>query len=332
MSNNNTPATQNAFTDVRRDDGAALAVQQLAQAPSAVSHSDSQRSVAEVQASLVIARANPRNEIKARDRIMQACQRVKLAEGAVYQYPRGGQSVTGPSIRLAEAAARYWGNMTYGFRELGRKDGASEVEAFAWDLETNTKAVRQFAVKHWRDTKSGGYKLKDERDIYELVANMAQRRVRAAILEIIPGDIIDDAVAECEQTLRAALPQGQDMKDVIKAMVEAFKSFGVTKGAIEARLGHKLTPTATTPGEIVGLKKIYASINDGMSGAADWFEMEDAKAEADLKAKIKGDTKPSDAKADAPPTGPVVCPNNMQTVEIEHCQKCKDFTDCPERN
>jgi hypothetical protein len=35
---------------------------------------------------------------------------------------------------------------------------------------------------------------------------------------------------------------------------------------------------------------------------------------------------------EAPPTGPVACPNNMKTVEFEYCQKCKDFTDCPERN
>jgi hypothetical protein len=49
----------------------------------------------------------------------------------------------------------------------------------------------------------GGYQLKDERDIYELMANQSQRRVRAAILEIIPGDIIEDAVSECEKTMKA---------------------------------------------------------------------------------------------------------------------------------
>ena len=164
---------------------------------------DQARAVAEVQAALVIAASRPRNELRARDRLLQACQRVNLASGALYQYSRGGTAVSGPSIRLAEAAARAWGNMTYGFRELSRRTGESECEAYAWDLETNTKAVRQFSIRHRRDTKKGGYDLTDERDIYELMANQAQRRVRAAILEIIPGDIMEDAVAECEKTMKA---------------------------------------------------------------------------------------------------------------------------------
>ena len=73
---------------------------------------DQARAVAEVQAAL----SRPRNELRARDRLLQACQRVNLASGALYQYSRGGTAVSGPSIRLAEAAARAWGNMTYGFR------------------------------------------------------------------------------------------------------------------------------------------------------------------------------------------------------------------------
>ena len=105
---------------------------------------DQARAVAEVQAALVIAASRPRNELRARDRLLQACQRVNLASGALYQYSRGGTAISGPSIRLAEAAARAWGNMTYGFRELSRRTGESECEAYAWDLETNTKAVRQF--------------------------------------------------------------------------------------------------------------------------------------------------------------------------------------------
>lgn len=111
-------------------------------APSAdgILATDQARAVAEVQAALVIAASRPRNELRARDRLLQACQRVNLASGALYQYTRGGTSVSAPSIRLAEAAARAWGNINYGFRELSRRPGESECEAFAWDLETNTKA------------------------------------------------------------------------------------------------------------------------------------------------------------------------------------------------
>lgn len=229
---------------------------------------DQARAVAEVQAALVIAASRPRNELRARDRLLQACQRVNLASGALYQYNRGGTAVSGPSIRLAEAAARAWGNMTYGFRELSRRTGESECEAFAWDLETNTKAVRQFSVRHRRDTKKGGYDLTDERDIYELMANQAQRRVRAAILEIIPGDIMEDAVAECEKTMKANVG---NVAEASAKLVQAFADMGIPRESVEKRLGHRID--AIQPAQIIAFRKIYASIKDGMSEPKDWFEL-----------------------------------------------------------
>ena len=101
--------------------------------------SDSQRAIAEVQAALVIAKQFPRNPIEAYDRVMNACQRPGLAQSAVYSYARGGSSISGPSIRLAEMLAQNWGNIQYGIRELSSDNGESTVEAFAWDVETNTR-------------------------------------------------------------------------------------------------------------------------------------------------------------------------------------------------
>lgn len=252
---------------------------------------DQARAVAEVKAALVIAASRPRNELQARDRLLQACQRIGLASSAIYKYNRGGSSVTGPSIRLAETAARAWGNITYGFRELSRNAGVSECEAFAWDLETNTKAVRQFSVRHRRDTKKGGYDLTEERDIYELMANQAQRRVRAAILEIIPGDIIEDALEQCEKTMSASV---SNVAEATKKLVQAFADMGVTREAIEKRLGHRIE--ATQPAEILNFRKIYTSIQEGMSEAKDWFVEMEQSENALPEDQIKKPEEPASAK------------------------------------
>lgn len=71
----------------------------------------------------------------------------------MYEYPRGGTKVTGPSIRLAEAMAQNWGNLDYGLIELEQKAGESQVMAYAWDLETNTRQTIVFSVPHIRATK-----------------------------------------------------------------------------------------------------------------------------------------------------------------------------------
>ena len=155
----------------------------------------------EVQAALVIAKKFPRDQVAAMDRILQACTRPSLAERALYQYARSGTDITGPSIRLAEMLAQNWGNIQFGIRELDQRNGESTVEAFAWDMETNTRQVKVFQVRHERHTKQRSYALEDPRDIYELVANQGARRLRACILGVIPGDVVEEAQHQCDVTL-----------------------------------------------------------------------------------------------------------------------------------
>ena len=145
------------------------------------------RQTQEVQGQIVMAKRFPRDEIAARNRILTACQRKRLAEQAEYEYKRGTSKVTGTSIRLAEAMAQNWGNMDFGYVELERRSGESVVMAQAWDLETNTRQTRTFTVPHIRETKNGSYPLTSDRDINEMVSNQAARRVRACILGIIRG-------------------------------------------------------------------------------------------------------------------------------------------------
>lgn len=226
------------------------------------------KAIAEVQAAMVIAKRFPRDPIAATDRILNDCTRPKLAESALYSYSRGGTDISGPSIRLAEAIAQKWGNIQSGIKELERKNGESTVEAYAWDLETNTKMSKTFTVKHLRHTKKGDYKLEDPRDIYELVANDGARRQRACILGVIPGDVIEAAVAQCEATLTASADTSPEK---IKRMVAAFAEFKVTQEMLEKRIQCRMD--AIKPVQVVTLKKIYTSLRDGMSTAGTWFEL-----------------------------------------------------------
>jgi hypothetical protein len=248
------------------------------------------RVMSEVKAQVFMARQYPRDVLRARDRVMSECARVKLAEKAVYSFPRGGTQVTGPSIRLAEAIARAWGNIDAGIIEGERADGESSMIAYAWDLETNLRIRKEFKVQHVRDTRQGRKKLTDERDIYEMTANQGSRRLRACILGLIPGDIVDEAVKACEKTLVAKVG---DLATVLPKMVETFASIGVTKEMIEKRLRHRLD--ATQPAEVVQLGSIFNSIRDGMATVADFFEPVNVTPETIVK--------PAAGKPEAPKAG-----------------------------
>ena len=252
------------------------------------------RAVQQVQASLIIAKKFPRDEVVSANKLYQACRRPGLAEVATYSYPRGGQTITGASIRLAEAAAQYWGNIEFGWREVERKAGESTLQAYCWDKESNTQREQTFAVKHVRDTKGGGKPLTDERDIYENNANMAARRMRACILAMIPGDIIEAAVQQAEETLTTEA-KSKVTPENKKKLYDGFASLGITRKMIEARILRDLDSIPAI--EFVGLCKIANSLKDGMSEPKDWFNM--ALAADDAEPAVKGkkaDKKPEPEK------------------------------------
>jgi hypothetical protein len=291
---------------------------------------EQQRAMAEVQSAIILAKRFPRNPIESMDRVLTACQRPGLAEQALYSYARGGSEITGPSIRMAEAIAQAWGNVQFGIKELEQRGGESTVEAFCWDMETNVRQTKTFQVKHERHTKKGKYALEDPRDIYETVANQGARRLRACILGIIPGDVTDSAVTQCEQTLKA---KADTSAEALKKLTDAFEKYGVSKTKIEKRIQRRLD--TITAAQLVNLRKIYNSLKDGMSSPVDWFEPDAGTDKTDneaqkgtegLKEKIKG------KKEDKEPpknVGLFECPDSGEKVNAGHCEKCEKKAGCP---
>lgn len=268
---------------------------------------EAERAIAEAQGKLVIAKRFPRDQAQAYARVMEACSRPGLAEEAMYAFPRGKETVTGPSIRLAEELARCWGNIDYGIRELSRKPGESEMEAYAWDLETNTVTSQKFTVKHVRDTRSGRFDLTDERDIYEIGANMGARRLRARLLAILPPDLVEAATKRCKATLAGNVEV--PLADRIRSLVDAFAGLGVSVQLLERKLGK--STAEVLPEELADLRAIYRSIKDGTASASEFF----ATPETDSAMVPAGDAPQSTGKrpralaavaAAAPKAEPVV--------------------------
>ena len=244
---------------------------------------EASRAIAEAQGKLVIAKRFPRDEVQAYNRVAQACQRKGIAEKAFYSYNRGGGTVSGPTIRFAEELARCWGNIDYGIKELSQDEGKSEMQAYAWDLETNAQSVQNFTNPHIREVGGKAKILTSQRDIYEINANMGARRLRSRILAILPTDLVDMAINECKKTL--AGNNDEPLIDRVKKMIVAFGKIGVTQEQIEKRLGRKVdTMTIDDFTDYIG---IYNAIKQGESKIAEWFEAE--KVASDLTDALKGE-------------------------------------------
>lgn len=237
---------------------------------------EASRAVAEAQGKLYIAKAFPRDETRARTAVMEVCSRYEFASKAFYSFPRGGETITGPNIRFAEELARCWGNVDYGIKELSRDAGKSELQAYAWDLETNTQSVQNFTNPHQREVGKKMKTLTSDRDIYENNANMAARRLRARILAILPAWLVDAAIAQCKKTVA----QGDGkmiLIDRVRVLVQMFSKFGVTQDQIEKRLKHKVE--SMSEDELTEFVGIYNSIKDKDSTPAQWFSNEETASD-----------------------------------------------------
>lgn len=253
------------------------------------------RAVAEIQAQVFMAKQFPRDENQARARILRACQRPGLASKAIYTYPKGGQRVSGPSIRLAEAMAQAWGNLDFNTVILEQRENESVCLSYCWDVETNTRASRSFIVPHKISTKHGEKVLTDPREIYELAANQGARRLRACILSIIPGDIVDEAIEACNATLSGG--NKRPLLDRLRELTDRFMTYySVPLSSIERYFGYPLDSFTEMDG--VTLAGIYTALRDGAANREDYFQLpklaggeDDATPEKTAEGPKKGNKK-----------------------------------------
>ncbi len=132
------------------------------------------RAAAEQRSTLLNAAALARDEHLARQRLLQMCAHPAFAAAAL---PLDGRT---PSLPLVRCAARCWGNLEFGIRE----EAGGDAEAFAWDLETNVRAVRRFSGKIGDESRKNA-------------------PLTEALLDILPVTLIAEALDACRRTCEA---------------------------------------------------------------------------------------------------------------------------------
>lgn len=230
---------------------------------------------ATIQGQVFMAKQFPRDMGDVMNRVTSSCERISLAEISEYEYPRGGQKITGASIRLLEVIAQCYGNLSFSWKEVIRDmtNHKSTVIAYAWDLETNLRSELEFDVPHYRVTRTNRTLLTDDRDIYELVANQASRRVRRCLENVIPRDIVDDAREMCKETLETKV----DYQDKIDKAIKYFETeHNIKLKQIEEYFG--MSRRAFSRNTYIALQKIFISVRDGMSKVEDYFKNTDIKS------------------------------------------------------
>ena len=245
------------------------------------------RAVAEVQAAVIVALQFPRNEALAVQKMTTAFRQQDLASRSFFRFNRAKTNVTGETIQFAKELARCWGNIHHGVHELRRDDmaGESEMQAWAWDLETNERASTTFIVPHTRYSKeNGSTRLEDPRDVYESNSNNGARRLREMIFTVLPSWYRNQAAAIARNTLENGAGD-KPLSERTAEAIAAYDELGVTLAQLETHRGRE-SGKWTNP-DLAELHVVYESIRRGETTVADEFPQAGVTA-AEVKQQAGG--------------------------------------------
>jgi hypothetical protein len=286
---------------------------------------------AQVEARFIMARRFPRDLMRVREQLLRACQRPRFAEVAIYHKPVG-KGVEGPSIRMAEEAARAMGNIAADVITVYDDQQKRIIQVSATDLEANLTYPMTVTVEKTveRSSPREGQTIRGQRinsqgrvvyvvdasddEILNKVAALVSKALRTNLLRLLPGDLLEEAMDAAYHTRDQEA--ASDPTAAVKKMCDAFGSRGVPVEQLAEYLGHSVDK-CTLP-ELAQLRGLYAAIKDG---EATWAEaMEHARGqrqpqapsepptagppsnlnEAAARAKAARESKPVPASASAP--------------------------------
>lgn len=261
----------------------------------------------EIQGAIFLAKQFPRNENQCFGKLMEACKRKTLAEKAAYSFPRGGSTVSGPSVNIARVAAQIYGNVRWGLDILRADEDDMTIEGWAWDIENNVKVTAQDNFKKLVFRKNGGWVKPDERDLRELVNRRGAILVRNCLLQILPKDLIEDALAMCRKILKSEI---KDPKGEAKRMIVQFADYGVTVEQLQEYTGQ----TDWDADTLVELQEILTAIKDGVSKPKEYFNN---KSEEVPPAKAAPTVDPKKMSAGDPATHQGYTTTSKKTKKVE---------------
>jgi hypothetical protein len=109
------------------------------------------------------------------------------AEACIYALPRGGKTISGPSVRLAEICASAYGNMHVAARVLDADETTIAAQGVAWDIEKNVRITVE--SKRKITTKQGR---RYDEDMIVMTGNAAASiALRNAIFRVVPRALVD---------------------------------------------------------------------------------------------------------------------------------------------
>lgn len=156
---------------------------------------------AEIDIQISTAKAFPRSLTKfMRSAMSMATISEGVAESCAYALPRGGKTLEGPSVRLAEIAVSAFGNIRAGSRVIYKDNKIIRAQGICHDLESNTCVTIE---TERRITDRNGKTFND--DMIVVTGNAACAiAFRNAVFKVIPAALISDVYDKVKEVAKGS--------------------------------------------------------------------------------------------------------------------------------
>jgi hypothetical protein len=238
---------------------------------------------AEIDVQISTAKAFPRSIKMFLDKAMSiATVTEDVAASCVYALPRGGKTIEGPSVRLAEIVCSSYGNIRSGARVIDNDGKTITAQGVCHDLETNNCVTVE--VKR-RITDRNGKTFNED---MQVVAGNAACAIafRNAVFKVVPSALCSEVYDKAKDVARGTAETLVARRD--KA-VKYFHDLGVTDKQICDVLEIKkiedidLDKLATLSGMRTLIKNGESTIKDLFETVKEVVSLEDLKDLFELK-------------------------------------------------
>ena len=154
---------------------------------------------AEIDIQISTAKAFPRSLKMFIDKAMSmATVSENVAESCSYALPRGGKSLEGPTVRLAEIVCSSYGNIRAGARVISNDGKTVTAQGICHDLETNycvtVEVKRKITDKHGKTYNE---------DMQVVTGNAACAiAYRNAVFKVVPSALVSDVYDKAKEVAR----------------------------------------------------------------------------------------------------------------------------------
>lgn len=237
------------------------------------------RAQAQVYGSMQLAKKFPRDMDVVRQELLKDCSRPAFAEKARYALKRGTSSITGFTIRFAEALLRRLTNISVDIAIIYEDAEKRIISVRVIDLESNTtmneekSITKQIERRYLKDGQtpisarqnSAGettYLVEATEDEVLQKQGVAQSKaIRNLVLRMADADLLEEAGSTIVKTKRGEIAKDPDAAR--RKMLDAFASMNVRADEVKRYIGHDVG--SCSPAEVEELRDLYEAIRDGQT-------------------------------------------------------------------